>query len=340
MRIGIQMDYAGDLGRAIETVVRLDAAGCDIVFVPEAYGFDAVSTLGYLAGRTRRIELASGILPIYSRTPALLAQTAAALDWLSDGRAVLGLGASGPQVVEGWHGVPYDHPVARTREVVEICRSIWRREPLVHDGLYRLPLPGGTGLGKPLKLITTPRRERVPIYLAALGERNTALAAEVAEGWLPIFFAPEHAREVWGRALEIGGAQRDPQLGPLDVVAGAPVAIGEDVAPLRERARPMLALYVGGMGAKGRNFYHRLVTAYGYGAEADRIQELYLAGHRREAEAAVPSRLLEETTLIGPASYVAERLAAYREAGVTTLALSVVEGDPVAVVEQVGAWVA
>lgn len=222
MRIAAQVDYAGDVRQAADTVARWEDAGVDVAFVPEAYGQDAISLLGYLAARTEHMLLGPGILPIFSRTPALIAQTAVGLDVVSGGRAVLGLGASGPQVVEGWHGVAYDRPLARTREVVEICRTIWRREPLVHHGIYELPAtgPGTTGLGKPLKLITHPPRERIPIYLAAIGARNVALAAEIAEGWLPILFSPERADAVWGESLEAGRAARDASLGPLDIVAG------------------------------------------------------------------------------------------------------------------------
>jgi F420-dependent oxidoreductase-like protein len=264
----------------------------------------------------------SGILPIYSRTPALTAMTAAGLDYVSGGRFTLGLGASGPQVVEGWHGLPYDAPLQRTREVVEICRQVWRRERLVHDGpKYTVPLPPdqGTGLGKPLKLINTPVRERIPVLLAAIGPKNVELAAEIAEKWEPIFFNPERAGDVWGAALAAGKAKRDPTLGELDVVVGLPVAIGDDVEHLLEAVRPSLALYVGGMGAKGKNFYNDLARRYGYEAEAETIQELYLAGRKDEAAAAVPEDLVRATSLIGPEGHVAERIAAFAEAGVTTI---------------------
>jgi F420-dependent oxidoreductase-like protein len=288
------------------------------------YTFDAVSQLGYLAAVTERVELMSGIFPIYSRTPTLTAMTAAGLDFVSGGRFTLGLGASGPQVIEGWHGVPYDAPLQRTREVVEICRQVWRRERLVHEGKkYTVPLPAdqGTGLGKPLKLINTPVRERIPVLLAALGPKNVELAAEIAEKWEPIFFHPERAADVWSASLAAGKAKRDAALGELDVVVGVPVAIGEDVEHLIEAVRPGVALYVGGMGAKGKNFYNDLARRYGYEAEAETIQELYLAGRKDEAAAAVPEDLVRATSLIGPESYVAERIAAFAEAGVTTINL-------------------
>src|SRR3954447_5816555 len=232
MRIGIQASYSGDFRDTAAELRDLESAGLDVAMVAEVYTFDAVSQLGYLAAVTERVELLSGILPIYSRTPALTAMTAAGLDFVSGGRFTLGLGASGPQVIEGWHGVAYDAPLQRTREVVEICRQVWRRERLVHEGpKYRIPLPAdqGTGLGKPLKLINTPVRERIPVVLAALGPKNVQLAAEIAEAWQPIWFLPERAGAVWGDALAAGRAARDPSLGELQVVVGVPVAVGEDV---------------------------------------------------------------------------------------------------------------
>ncbi|MBU8814366.1 LLM class F420-dependent oxidoreductase [Mycolicibacterium goodii] len=322
MKIGLSINYAGGFKDVAAEVADLERAGLDIVFVPEAYSFDAVSGLGYLAARTERVQLASGILQLYTRTPTLTAMTAAGLDYVSDGRFILGLGASGPQVIEGFHGVRYDAPIARTREVVEICRQVWRRERLQYDGKhYTVPLPAdrGTGLGKALKLINQPVRERIPVLLAALGPKNVELAAEIAEGWQPIFFLPEKAAEVWGGALEAGKAKRDPDLGELDVYAGPVLAIGDNVEPLREFVKPHLALYIGGMGAKGKNFYHSLATSYGYGAEADRIQELYLVGEKEAAAKAVPDDLVRDVNLIGSAAFVKERIAAYREAGVTTL---------------------
>jgi len=289
----------------------------------EAYSYDAVSQLGFIAARTERLQIASGILQLYSRTPAMTAMTAAGLDYVSQGRFSLGIGASGPQVIEGWHGVPYDAPLGRTREIIEICRMVWRREPLQYDGrYYQLPLPAGqgTGLGKPLKLINHPVRERIPILLAAIGPKNVALAAELAEGWEPVFYLPEQAAQIWGPSLVSGAARRDPALGPLDVIANAPLAITSgDPTPVRDLARPLFALYIGGMGARGRNFYNDLARRFGYEREAEAIQDAYLAGRKDEAAALVPAELLERTSLIGSAGYIAERLAAYRESGVTTL---------------------
>ncbi|TKJ34586.1 LLM class F420-dependent oxidoreductase [Blastococcus sp. CCUG 61487] len=333
MRIGTQASYSGGFAQTAAEVRDLEAAGLDLISVAEVYTFDAVSQLGYLAAVTERVELLSGIFPIYSRTPALTAMTAAGLDFVSNGRFTLGLGASGPQVIEGWHGVPYDAPLQRTREVVEICRQVWRRERLQHEGKkYTVPLPAdqGTGLGKPLKLINTPVRDRIPVMLAALGPKNVEMCAEIAEAWEPIFFLPERAQSVWGEALAAGKAKRAPELGELQVVNGVSVAIGEnlDEAALLDRVRPGLALYIGGMGARGKNFYNDLAVRYGYEQEAKTIQDLYLDGKKDEAAAAVPDELVRLTSLIGPESWVAERIAAFREAGVTTLMVQPLDGSP------------
>jgi F420-dependent oxidoreductase-like protein len=330
MRIGMALGYAGGFKATVDKLVDYERAGLDIVFVPEAYSFDAVSQMGFIAARTERLQIASGILQLYSRTPTLIAMTAAGMDYVSDGRFVLGIGASGPQVIEGWHGVPYHAPVGRTREIIEICRAVWRRERLSYDGAYyRLPLPAdqGTGLGKPLKLINRPVRERIPIMVAALGPKNVEMTAELAEGWEPIFWVPEKAGAVWGAALAAGKAKRDPALGDLDVVAQAPLAIGDDVEGLLEPLRPYFALYVGGMGAKGRNFYNDLAVRYGYEREAAEIQDLYLDGKKEEAAAKVPVELLRKTSLIGPLGFVKDRLAALAESGVTTLNVTPLGAD-------------
>jgi len=320
MRMGMMLGYAGGFSEAVAELADFERAGLDIVFVPEAYSFDAVSQLGFIAARTTRLQIGSGILPIYSRTPALTAMTAAGIDFVSGGRFTLGIGASGPQVIEGWHGVPYDAPVGRTRELIEICRMVWRRDRLEYQGKhYTLPYPGGTGLGKPLKLINHPVRERIPIVVAALGPKNVVLAAELAEGWQPMFYFPEKAAAVWGGPLAEGRARRQADLGPLDVIAAAPLAIGDDVTGLRDLMRPFMALYIGGMGARGRNFYYDMACRLGYPDEAGQIQDAYLAGRKEEAAALVPADLVEKTSLIGPDGYVAERLAAFGEAGVTTL---------------------
>jgi F420-dependent oxidoreductase-like protein len=344
MKIAVPLDYGRGFESSVASLVELERAGLDQVWVAEAYGFDAPSLMGYIAARTERVEIAAGILPIYTRTPSLLAMTAAGIDALSGGRFILGLGASGPQVIEGFHGVPYDRPLARTREIIEICRQVWRREgPVVHDGpAYHLPLPAGqaSGLGKPLKLINRPVRGQIPIWVAALGEKNVAMTAEIANGWLPAFFLPERAKDVFGPALDAGKAGRDPSLGPLEIAAGGMCAIGEeaDVAPIRDRGRSAAALYIGGMGAKGRNFYNTLVCRYGYEREAAEIQDLYLAGHKAEAAARVPAELLESLSLCGPEGYIKDRLAAYAEAGVTVLSVTPVGREPVRIIERLKEW--
>ena len=328
MKITMPLDYSGGFEASVQRVAELEKSGLDLVWVAEAYGYDAPSLMGYLAAKTSRVEIGAGILPIYTRTPTLIAQTAAGVDALSNGRCVLGLGASGPQVIEGWHGVPYDAPLGRTREIVDICHTVWAREgPLEHHGPhYDMPLPKGqgTGLGKALKIITHPVRSNIPIWVASLGHKNVALTAEVADGWLPMLFLPERAKDVWGDDLAAGAAKRPADMGPLQICAGGMLAIGdgEDVRNLRELIRPMIALYVGGMGAKGRNFYNSVVQRYGYEKEAAEIQDLYLAGHKNEAAAKIPVELLDSLSLCGPESYVAERLAAYAEAGVTHMQLN------------------
>ena len=325
MKISTMLSYAGGFKEAAQDVADMEKAGLDIVWVAEAYGFDGPSLMGYLAAKTDKVEIGAAILPIYTRTPTLIAMTAAGIDALSDGRFHLGLGASGPQVIEGFHGVPYSNPLGRTREIIEICREVWRREkPLEHQGkFYTLPLPAdqGTGLGKALKIIAHPVRSEIPVWIASLGGKNVELTAEVADGWIPILFIPEHAQKVWGEPLAAGRAKRDPKLGELMVKAGGLLAIGEgdDVLRLRNLQRSMVALYVGGMGARGKNFYNELAIRYGFEKEAALIQDLYLDGKKKEAEAAVPDEFLELTTLIGPKSYVAERVAAFKAAGVTHL---------------------
>jgi F420-dependent oxidoreductase-like protein len=341
VRLSARLGYADNFRETAEYAVRLEGAGVDVFWVAEAYGFDAVSRLGYLAAKTRRAELGAGILNIYSRTPALLAQTAAGLDEVSDGRAILGLGASGPQVIEGFHGLAYTQPVQRTREIIEICRMVWRRDVLEYRGrAFTLPLPAeqGSGLGKPLKLLTHPERSRIPIYLASLGDRSVELAAELADGWLPIFFVPEKADGIWGAPLRRGLARRSASLGPLEIVAGGALAIGAGLEHLRDHERSHIALYVGGMGARSKNFYNQLISQYGYAREAAQIQELYLSGNKREAEACVPAELLEGLSLIGPEAYVRERVAAFRSAGVTVLDVEPIGPDPLGDVARVKDW--
>lgn len=330
MRIGMPLSYSGGFKETVDGLADYEKAGLDIVFVAEAYSFDAVSQLGYIAAKTERLEIASGILPVYTRTPTLLAMTAAGLDYVSDGRFTLGLGASGPQVIEGFHGLPYTAPLGRTREAIEICRQVWKRERVQYDGKhYQLPLPAdkGTGLGKPLKLINHPVRDRIPVMIAAIGPKNVQLAAEIAEGWQPIFYLPEKAESVWGESLKAGAAKRDASLPALDIVGQAALAIGDDVEGFLEFGRPMAALYIGGMGAKGKNFYNDLCRRYGWEKEAEEIQDLYLAGKKDEAAAKVPFELIQKMSLIGPEQHVKERLAAMKESGITTLNVTPIAGD-------------
>jgi F420-dependent oxidoreductase-like protein len=333
MKVSMQIGYAGGFAESVAQVQALEKAGLDIVYVAEAYGYDAVSLMGYLAAVTDTVQIASGILPIYTRTPTLIAMTAAGVDELSEGRCILGLGASGPQVIEGFHGVPYDAPIQRTREMIDICRAVWKREaPVVHDGKkYQLPLPAdqGTGLGKPLKIITHPRRADIPIHVASLGPKNVEMTAELADGWLPILFHPERAADVWGEDLAKGDAKRSADLPPMDTIAGGLLAIGpeSEVAGYRDFARAMVSLYVGGMGARGRNFYNQLFTRYGYEAEAKEIQDLYLDGKKAEAAAAVPASFLEETSLCGDQGYVRDRIAQFKAAGVTVLNVTPIAKD-------------
>ena len=323
MRIAMQMSYTGGFIEEADRIAELEAAGLDAVFVGEAYSFDAVSQLGYLAARTTTLELCSGILNVYSRSPALLAMTAAGLDEVSGGRFTLGLGSSGPQVVEGFHGVAFASPLGVTREVVDICRRVWRRETLQHDGRqFHVPLDeahGGSGLGKPLKLINTPVRERVPMVLAAMGPRNVALAAELFEGWEPLFYYPEGKDAAFGEALAAGTAVRDSALGPLRIVADTQLLVTDDAEAADRaiaRVRQHLALYVGGMGARNKNFYNDLMSRYGFEDAAATVQNLYLDGHKDQAVSAIPDEFVRGVSLIGPLGYVAERVAAFAESGV------------------------
>jgi F420-dependent oxidoreductase-like protein len=342
MKLSTQLMYAGNPREAADQVASLEKAGLDTIWVAEAYGFDSPTLMGYLAAKTESVEIGSAILNVYSRTPGALAQTAAGLDNVSGGRAILGLGASGPQVIEGWHGLPYNKPLGRTREVVDLVRMALRRERLEYDGkIFHLPLPQGqgTGLGKPLKMLTKPERSRVPIYVAALGQKNVEGTAEYADGWLPFLYAPEKSDAVWGDALAAGKAKRPDDLGPLEIAAGGMACVGEDVKGMLDLARPMFALYIGGMGAKGRNFYNTLACEYGFEEAAAKIQELYLGGNKRDAEAVVPLELLEMCNLVGPESYVKERIEAFRESGVTNLQILPAAEDPAALVSQLKEWV-
>ena len=343
MKLSMMLNYAGDPRQAAAEARDLERAGLDIAWVAELYSFDAVSILGYLAAKTDRLLLGSAILPIYSRTPTLTAMTAAGIDAVSGGRFVLGLGTSGPQVIEGWHGVAFDQPIERTREIVEICRRVWKRERIETDGpVYHLPLPAeqGTGLGKPLKLINHPVRDEIPVFIASMGPRNVEMTAEIADGWLPMFFHPEKADSAWGDPLARGRQRRASSRPPLAVVAGGSLAICDDdtAERVRDGARALTALYVGGMGAKGQNYYNNVFRMYGYEAEAERIQDLYLDGHHEDAMAAVPSDFLEATSLVGDEGRVRERVEAYRAAGVTHLQVAPAGPAPARMVEKVKTW--
>ncbi|MGI8576233.1 MAG: LLM class F420-dependent oxidoreductase [Egibacteraceae bacterium] len=331
MQVGLNLGYTGAaMADALPLVEHAERVGVASVWVAEAYGSDAVTVLGYLAGRTERMLLGSAILQIPARTPATTPMTAMTLDALSCGRLVLGLGVSGPQVVEGWHGVAYGRPLAKTREYVAIVRqAIAREEALSYDGEhYRIPYtgPDATGLGKPLKSILHPVRSRIPIYLAAIGPRNISLAAELADGWLPLFYSPERA-DVFADDLRSGFEAAGRAREELHVAALVQVAAGEDVQACRDALRPTMALYLGGMGPREQNFYHDLACRYGYEAAADRVQELYLDGHRDEATAAVPDELIDELCLVGPLPRIRERLEAWKASDVDTLILGTTQPE-------------
>jgi F420-dependent oxidoreductase-like protein len=342
MKLSMAINYSGGFKEAARRVVDLEKAGLDVVWIAEAYSFDAISQVGYLAAITERVEIGTGILNVYSRTAALMAMTAAGCDYVSDGRFILGLGASGPQVIEGFHGMPYEKPMVRIKEYIESCRTIWAREEKFefHGQTVNVPLPEGqgTGLGKPLKIINHPLRKDIPIWWASLMGLSVTATAQHANGWLPIFFDPEKYHDVWGDELKAGLAKRDPSLGQLEISAGGLLAIDDKIDDearnkILDFARPQSALYIGGMGARDKNFYNTICQKYGYVKEAIEIQDLYLEGKKNEAAAAVPTQLLENSNLVGSKSYVKERLAAYKEAGVTILSVNPVGGDAVQQIE-------
>ena len=335
MRLGLNLGYSGStLGIDLGLIQEADRLGYHSVWSAEAYGSDAVSTIAWVAAQTRRIGVGTAIMQIPARTPTLTATTAVTLDQLSGGRFLLGLGVSGPQVVEGWHGVAFGKPLVKTREYVEIVRAVWRRDkPLTFAGAYyHIPYagPDATGLGKPLKSILHATRE-IPIYLAAIGPRNVALAAEIADGWLPVFFSPERMA-IFAEWLDAGfraagsGKVRE----RFDIAPTVPVVLGTDVDRCRAIVKPRLALYVGGMGARGRNFYNELVRRYGYEEAAERVQELYLAGKKEEAAAAVPDALVDEVALCGPRERIRERLGRWTKSGVTTMICGVGQREALA----------
>jgi F420-dependent oxidoreductase-like protein len=323
VRLGLQLGY-DDPVSAVRLAEEADRLGFDSVWTSEAWGADAVTPLAWIAARTERIALGTAIMQMPARTPAATAMTVATLDHLSGGRVRLGLGTSGPQVAEGWHGQPWGKPLAKTREYVEIVRRALARQTVEHHGVhYDIPYsgPGSTGLGKPLKMILRPLRSEVPIYLAAIGPRNVALAAEIANGWLPIFFSPERFGEVHRPHLEEGFTARGGRPDDFDIAPLVPVVVADDFEAARDFLKPLLALYVGGMGARDSNFYNRLACRYGFDAEAAEIQKLYLGGRKNDAAAAVPDALVDEIALVGDRARIADRLEAWRASGVTTLNL-------------------
>jgi F420-dependent oxidoreductase-like protein len=339
MRLGLNLGYSGSaMGMDVSLVQEADRLGYHSVWSAEAYGSDAVTPLTWVAAHTERIRVGTAIMQIPGRTPTLTATTALTLDQLSRGRFLLGLGVSGPQVVEGWHGVPFGKPLVKTREYVDIVRAVWKRErPLEFKGeYYQIPYMGAdaTGLGKPLKSILHGRPD-IPIYLAAIGPKNVALAAEIAEGWLPVFFSAERMR-VFKEYLDAGfrAAGGGKSLAQFDVAPTVAVVVGDDAARCRAVIKPQLALYVGGMGARGKNFYNELVSRYGYEADAKRIQDLYLAGKKEDATAAVPDALVDEVALCGPKERIRERLSAWKGSGVTTLIVGARTSDAVRVMAE------
>ncbi|MFZ1770887.1 MAG: LLM class F420-dependent oxidoreductase [Caldilinea sp.] len=335
MRLGLMVNYSGaNITLPMEMIKEADRLGYYAVWTAEAYGSDAVVPLAWIGAQTQRIKLGTAILQMPARTPANTAMTAMTLDQLSGGRMLLGLGLSGPQVVEGWHGVAYGKPLGKTREYVSIVRTIFARQtPLVHTGdHYQIPYQGAdaTGLGKPLKSILHGRGD-LPIYLAAIGPKNVELTAEIADGWLPIIFSPAHYAESYQAQVEAGFARagQGKSLAGFDIAPSVPVVLGDDVDACRDSVKPFLALYIGGMGARGRNFYHDLACRYGFQEAADRVQDFYLAGQKDAAAAAIPNELVDAVALCGPKSHIAEKLEAWRASPITTLNMTTF--DPAAV---------
>lgn len=331
MRLGISFgyqDWGAGLPGAIAMAQEADRLGYESGWVAEAYGTDAITPITWLLAHTERLKMGTAIAQMPARAPAMTAMTAATLDMMSGGRFLLGIGASGPQVSEGWYGEVYGKPLGRTREYVEILRKVWAREaPLEHHGAhYDIPYtgPGASGLGKPLKIIVHPRTADIPVYIASIGPKNVELTAEIADGWLPIFFSPTRSDAVWGDALAAGFAKAGgaKSLADLDVAATVTVLVGDDVQALRDKVKPMVALYVGGMGAKGKNFYNDLACRYGYEGVAAEIQDLYLSGKKAEATALVPDDLVDDVSLIGSRERIAERLEAWKESPVSTIVVT------------------
>lgn len=325
MRLGLNIGYSGSsIGDVMPLIERADKVGIDSVWAAEAYGSDAATVLSYVAAKTSNVKVGSAIFQMPARTPANTAMTAMTLDALSNKRMLLGLGLSGPQVVEGWHGVPYGKPLTRTREYVHIVRTIIaRKEPLSFDGEeYQIPFTGdgATGLGKPLKSILHPVRNHIPIYLASIGPKNVQLTAEIGDGWLPIFYSPER-EEIYNENLDIGFAKAGRDGSDFDIAPTAYVAMGDDLDACRDQLRPMFALYIGGMGAKDKNFYFDLASRYGFEQAAEQIQDLYLDGKKDQAAAAVPDALVDECALVGSLDRITDRLQAWKDSRIGTLIL-------------------
>jgi F420-dependent oxidoreductase-like protein len=338
MKLALSVGYFGArMALPVDLVLEAERLGYHSIWTAEAYGSDAVTPLAYLAAKTARIKLGTGILQMPGRTPAMTAMTMSTLDALSGGRVLVGIGLSGPQVVEGWHGVPFGRPSVRTREYIRILRAIWAREaPVEFQGReYQLPYrgEGATGLGKPLKSILHGRQ--LPIYLAAMGPVQLRNAGELADGWLANRFSPYHM-DLFRPALE-EGFRRAGGKGwkGFEIQAQCRVIVGDDVAACLRELKPQTALYVGGMGAREKNFHNEMVVRFGYGDAAARIQELYLAGHKAEAEAAVPDELVDEMALVGPPARIRERYRAWADAGVTTLQLGIRQPEALALMADV-----
>ncbi len=343
MRLGINFgyqDWGAGLANAVDLAQEAERLGFHSAWTAEAYGTDCITPLTWIAAHTERLNVGSAIMQMPARTPANTAMTAATLDLMTGGRFLLGLGLSGPQVVEGWHGQPYGKPLAKTREYVEIVRTILARgAPLEHHGEhYDIPYSGSdaTGLGKPLKIIVHPRRADIPVYLAAIGPKNVALAAEIADGWLPVFFSPYRFKDAFGAAIDAGFAKAGGGKGldRFDVAPTVSVIVGDDVETLRGFAKPMAALYIGGMGARGKNFYNDLACRYGFEAAAKEIQDLYLDGKKKEATAAVPDELVDEISLVGPKERIADRLDAWRDSGITTMIVGAAQREALQVMAE------
>jgi F420-dependent oxidoreductase-like protein len=335
MQLGVHIGYWG-LGLnsedQLEIVKAAESAGYDSVWTAEAYGSDAATVLAWLAGQTTRIKLGAGVFQIPGRSPAMTAMTAVTIDHLSDGRMLIGLGASGPQVSEGWHGVRFAHQLGRTREYVAIMRKALSRERLEFQGEhFELPLPDGPG--KALKLTIPPIQDEIPIYLAAIGPKNTALAGEIADGWIPTLLSPEFLPEL-RKNLEEGAARAGRSLDDFDIAPTAQVFITDDVDAARDLTRPFVGLYVGGMGSKKQNFYNQLMRRYGFEEDAEKVQNLYLEGKKEEAMAALPDAFLDQVALIGPPDVVRDRLSVYRDAGVGTLGITPLAFDRAGRIEQ------